>query len=97
MCVHTFWLVLFIVTLIAAVAFLGLLFASTVSEKFLPKRRLFAILMVITALLCIVSNRQYQLSIPQSSQIVTTTKKKNAVDRYLSPLTKKPTSFDKTR
>lgn len=92
---HTAWLVLFIIALVGTVVFVALLFAGYVSEKFQPHRKIYAILLVIFAVLTIWFNRQYQISMPASSMNPTqratvsasTTKRPNAWQRHMAPLT----------
>ncbi len=86
---HTLWYVLFWIFLIAALVLIALIFASTVSEKFLPYRKIFGILLVIFAFVGILCNRQYQLSFPEGSQPATSavSSTSNIVQEHFAPLT----------
>ena len=67
MTMHTAWLILFIIALVGAVVFLGLLFAGYVSEKWMVHRKVYAIMLAIFCALTIWFNREYQVTMPKSS------------------------------
>ena len=94
MTMHTAWLILFIIALVGAVVFLGLLFAGYVSEKWMVHRKVYAIMLAIFCALTIWFNREYQVTMPKSSmsasqQAAMSDTKQNAFDKHMAPLPQK--------
>lgn len=90
---HLTWTILFGLSLVAALVFGALLFAASVSEKFLPKKKLFGVLLVVCALLAIVSGYRYQVTLPEEKRPpVTQSTTQNLWQRHTAVPTTKGTS-----